>query len=85
MKPKWSQKELLLHGVALPEGLPKDIKGSFMSFETKDGPEYWVGWENFYVITRYNHSILYAMSVFQLSEYIRDKEHAEKYLPAPAS
>ncbi|MFV1982169.1 MAG: lytic murein transglycosylase B [Thiohalomonadales bacterium] len=84
MKPKWSQKELLLHGVALPEGLPKDLKGSFMSFETKNGPEYWVGWNNFYVITRYNHSILYAMSVYQLSEYIRNKEQAKKYLPAPA-
>ncbi|VAX01252.1 Membrane-bound lytic murein transglycosylase B [hydrothermal vent metagenome] len=85
MKPQWSQKDLLLHGVALPEDLPKDIKGSFMRFETKDGPEYWVGWTNFYVITRYNHSILYAMSVFQLSEYIRDAEQAKKYLPAPAS
>ncbi len=85
MKPQWSPKDLLLHGVALPEGLPKDIKGSFMSFETKDGPEYWVGWDNFYVITRYNHSILYAMSVFQLSEYIRNGEKAKKYLPAPAS
>jgi len=85
LKPKWTQKDLLLHGVALPEGLPKDIKGTFMSFETKDGPEYWVGWNNFYVITRYNHSMLYAMSVYQLSEYIRDTEQAIKFLPAPAS
>ena len=54
-----------------------------MSFETKSGPEYWVGWNNFYVITRYNHSILYAMSVYQLSEFIRDKEQAKIYLPAP--
>jgi len=85
MKPKWTLKELLLHGVALPDGLPKDIKGSFMRFETKEGPEYWVGWNNFYVITRYNHSILYAMSVYQLSEYIRDHEQAIKFLPAPSS
>ncbi len=85
LKPKWTQKELLLHGVALPEGLPNDLKGSFLSFETKDGPEYWVAWNNFYVITRYNHSKLYAMSVFQLSEYIRDAEQAIKFLPAPAS
>jgi membrane-bound lytic murein transglycosylase B len=85
LKPKWTQKELLLHGVALPEDLPKDLKGSFLSFETKDGPEYWVAWNNFYVITRYNHSKLYAMSVFQLSEYIRDTEQAKKFLPVPAS
>jgi len=85
LKPKWTQKELLLHGVALPDGLPKGIKGSFMKFDTKNGPEYWVGWNNFYVITRYNHSKLYAMSVYQLSEYIRDTENAENFLPKPSS
>ena len=33
--------------------------------------EYWVGFENFYVITRYNRSSFYAMSVFQLAEALR--------------
>ena len=33
--------------------------------------EYWVGYDNFYVITRYNRSTFYAMSVFQLAEALR--------------
>lgn len=39
----------------------------------KTGFEYWVGFENFYVITRYNHSRWYSMTVYQLSEKIRNQ------------
>ena len=42
-----------------------------MEFEGTQGLEYWLGWHNFYVITRYNHSAMYAMSVYQLSEAIQ--------------
>lgn len=33
--------------------------------------EYWLGYRNFYVITRYNRSSFYAMSVFELAEALR--------------
>ena len=35
------------------------------------GKEYWFGYRNFYVITRYNHSPMYAMAVHQLAQAIR--------------
>jgi membrane-bound lytic murein transglycosylase B len=36
--------------------------------------EYWLGYENFYVITRYNRSSFYAMSVFQLAEALTERQ-----------
>lgn len=41
-------------------------------FQQADGKEHWVGLKNFYVITRYNHSPLYAMAVFQFSQQLAE-------------
>ncbi len=46
-------------------------KGLLMELEGKNGLEHWVGLHNFYVITRYNHSRLYAMAVYQLGQEIK--------------
>jgi membrane-bound lytic murein transglycosylase B len=45
---------------------------TLLKLEGDNGDEYWVGLDNFYVITRYNHSEMYAMAVFQLSEKLKD-------------
>ena len=41
-------------------------------FENSKSPEYWVGYHNFYVITRYNHSALYALMIHQLSQALQN-------------
>jgi len=58
-------------GVTPIEPMPDDLVAALLSLEQKDGPEYWLAFNNFYTITRYNHSPLYAMAVYQLSEEIR--------------
>lgn len=41
-----------------------------VQFEGTNGAEYWFGLQNFYAITRYNRSPMYAMVVYQLSQYL---------------
>jgi len=45
-----------------------DARLSVMTFAGSGGEEFWVGYKNFYAITRYNHSRLYALAVHQLAE-----------------
>ncbi len=47
-----------------------------ISAEQKDGPAYRVGFKNFYVITRYNHSARYAMAVNDLADAIAARVHS---------
>ena len=70
-KPSYDRDDLSRHGL-LPEDMPGG-EGPFsvIALEAKDGNEYWIGQNNFYVITRYNRSPLYAMAVYQLSQEIK--------------
>lgn len=73
LSPKITVDELRRLGVALPKDLylPKDEKVMLFTLTEPDKVAYWVGLNNFYVITRYNHSTLYAMAVWQLSQAIQ--------------
>ena len=70
LKPKRKLAELRSQGVTTGNDWPADTPAMLLELEGKTGPEYWVCLDNFYAITRYNHSALYAMAAYQLSQEI---------------
>ena len=67
LKPAHQLRELQDAGVRIPEGLDLEASGKIQTLQGEQGTEYWLTLDNFYVITRYNHSHLYAMAVYQLA------------------
>ena len=55
-------------GLSFETDLDASAPAQLISLEGESGREYWVGFQNFYVITRYNRSAMYAMAVYQLAE-----------------
>jgi len=72
-KPSINREQLHDVGVStmkLPEGADQL---ALISLTQQAGEEYWLTRQNFYSITRYNHSRMYAMAVTQLAEEIRQQ------------
>lgn len=73
LKPTTNVGALRAAGVTLPAPAPDDPAAAAGLFvlQHEEGPRYWAGFHNFYVITRYNRSLMYALAVHQLGEAIR--------------
>ncbi|MGH8119255.1 MAG: lytic murein transglycosylase B [Gammaproteobacteria bacterium] len=73
LRPDINSDELARFGILGSAHIPPDTKVKLISLESETGNELWLGFYNFYVITRYNRSPLYAMAVYQLYEEIVKK------------
>jgi membrane-bound lytic murein transglycosylase B len=67
---KFRLAEIARKGYRPLDAAAPDLPATMLTLEGAAGPEYWIGYQNFYVLTRYNRSPLYAMAVFQLSREI---------------
>jgi membrane-bound lytic murein transglycosylase B len=63
--------------------LPDDAKGMLVALRDAEGPTYRVGFHNFWVITRYNRSPMYALAVSELAAAIAAAPPAAPPAPGP--
>jgi membrane-bound lytic murein transglycosylase B len=70
IEPRFDTGTLAQAGVTPLEPIGEDT-AAMLVLEGAAGNEYWLGLNNFYMITRYNRSVNYAMAVFQLAREIR--------------
>ena len=70
--PVYPLADLAARGYRAQPGQPVAEGATVLSLEGAAGPEYWLTFRNFYVITRYNRSPMYSLAVHQLAQAIRD-------------
>ena len=73
MRPSKTIYELKDAGLTPVESTINNFKALPIKLDAGDKNEYWMGFTNFYVISRYNPRIKYAMAVYQLSELIKSE------------
>ena len=71
LEPKFLAGDLRRKGIR--NNLADNTKVALFEMQGERGQEYWLGLNDFYVITRYNRSSIYALAVFQLSQAIKQE------------
>ncbi len=72
--PTWSLADLAQRGYQPSAPVQPGATATPITLEASTGKQYWLGFQNYYAITRYNLSKMYAMAVFQLSQAIAGQE-----------
>ena len=70
IEPVYPVQQMEAWGYAPLSHVDAELASTLLTLEGDRGPEYWLTFKNFYVITRYNKSPLYSMAVWQLSQQI---------------
>ncbi|WP_149027330.1 lytic murein transglycosylase B [Shewanella psychrophila] len=72
-KMTYTAADILSPSVALAKAIDIDVSqpALIVKLEQEQDNEYWMGLKNFYVITRYNRSPLYAMAVYKFSQELK--------------
>lgn len=74
----WKPGQDVVHRLQSPDQMQaKDSKAKLLELDGENCKEYWEGLNNFYVITRYNHSDNYALAVYLLSQDIATLYNAQ--------
>ena len=76
LKPAYDLAALGDRGYRPRHAIGHDLPATLVSLEGEAGDEYWITFNNFYVISRYNRSPLYSLAVYQLSQAIAANEPA---------
>ena len=69
-KPYMTNNELDKLGLVASQNIPGNLKFVPFSLEIEDGYEYWLGFDNYQALSRYNRSKLYVMAVFEFSQLL---------------
>jgi membrane-bound lytic murein transglycosylase B len=59
------------YGLMFPQNMPAGLTAAILPLQHPRQLEYWLGFENFSVIKKYNNSTNYAMTIYQLGSVIR--------------
>jgi membrane-bound lytic murein transglycosylase B len=71
IRPRLKLAELKRHGVLPAVPMAEGPEAALVEVESEGGLIYWLGLNNFYVITRYNRSVNYALAVHELAQELR--------------
>lgn len=68
IQPARTIREFRQAGAQIAADVPDGVRAALIKVDTGAGFQYWAALQNFYVITRYNRSVNYAMAVWELSQ-----------------